>query len=162
MISLGKILILPKGNYDANAQYNRLNIVSHNGCVWICKESCQGIEPTEANTQFWMKMFGFNVINRLDYKAEGGVLDARQGTALKQLIVEKEVYELVTVLSDSDGKIEIPNKDDYEVFSAMCTTSGCTVVGNTHNLYARDFRLGDIGDIMPNTSITLAVTYVRK
>jgi hypothetical protein len=162
MISLGKILIMPKGNYDANTQYYRLNIVLHNGSAWICKESCKGIEPTESNTQHWMKMFGFKIINRLDYKEEGGVLDARQGTVLKQLIEEKEVYEIITATSGADGKVIIPNKDDYEVYSVMCATPEYTVVGNTHSLYVRSFAVGEVGEIMPNTRCTLAVTYVRK
>lgn len=162
MTSLGKILILPKGQYDPNAEYSQLDIVNHNGAAWMCKEYSKGIEPTEANERYWMKMFGFNVINSLDYTADGGVLDARQGAALRKLIEEKEIHELLTVTSGADGNVIIPNKDDYEVYSVMCATPEYTVVGNTHSLYVRSFTVGEVGEIMPNTRCTLAVTYVRK
>ena len=56
MASAGRILIMPKGNYDANATYEMLDLVFHGGASWVAKKTVVGIEPTDATTEHWMKM----------------------------------------------------------------------------------------------------------
>ena len=162
MVSLGKVLIMPRDAYSANETYTQLDLVTHNGSVWVCKQTAIGIEPTEANSSHWMKMFGLNIVNNLNYTVEGGVLDARQGNALKNLMDEKVVYESVFVTSDEIGKITIPIKDNYDVYSVLCKSDGCTLVGNEDSLYLHVLTDGNIGDLAMNEPCTLAVTYVRK
>ena len=57
MTSAGKILIMPKGNYDSATSYEMLDLVLHNGTSWLAKKSCTGIEPTTANSEYWHCMF---------------------------------------------------------------------------------------------------------
>lgn len=52
--SVGKILILPKGNYDASTQYEQLDLVRYNGKTWLCKQSSKGNIPAEGT--YWMEM----------------------------------------------------------------------------------------------------------
>ena len=51
--SAGRVLLIPKGDWNANTTYTGLDWVRHNGASWVCKNTCTGIEPTEANTNNW-------------------------------------------------------------------------------------------------------------
>lgn len=97
MANAGRILIMPKGAYSATATYEMLDLVSYNGTSWLAKKTCEGIEPSEANAEYWHNMFDLNVVNNLDATEEGGVLDARQGKALN---------DAITAIKDSLSEFE--------------------------------------------------------
>lgn len=50
--SLGKVGILPKGEYSSATQYLRLDIVSYNGSSYLCIKDCVGIDVT--NKEYWL------------------------------------------------------------------------------------------------------------
>ena len=54
--SAGRVLIIPKGDWNAETTYTGLDMVRHNGASWICKNTCTNIEPTEANSANWQMM----------------------------------------------------------------------------------------------------------
>ncbi len=56
MASAGRILIMPKGNYDSSITYEMLDLVFHSGASWVAKKNVTGIEPSDANAEHWMKM----------------------------------------------------------------------------------------------------------
>lgn len=56
MASAGRILILPKGNYNAETKYEMLDLVFHNGTSWLAKKSALGIEPSDENSEHWFRM----------------------------------------------------------------------------------------------------------
>lgn len=56
MASAGRILIIPKGNYDASATYEMLDLVNYNGNTWICKQTSLGITPSEGD--YWQMILG--------------------------------------------------------------------------------------------------------
>jgi hypothetical protein len=51
MANAGRILIMPKGKYNAETIYEMLDMVSHGGKGWVCKQTCVGIEPAEGD--YW-------------------------------------------------------------------------------------------------------------
>jgi len=57
MASAGRILIMPKGNYDSSATYEMLDLVYYNGTSWLAKKTVKGIEPSEANNEYWQIVF---------------------------------------------------------------------------------------------------------
>lgn len=57
MAIAGKILIMPKGDYNADTNYEMLDLVMHNGTSWLAKKPVKGVEPSEANDEYWHKMF---------------------------------------------------------------------------------------------------------
>jgi hypothetical protein len=57
MTTAGRILIIPKGDYDASKSYEMLDLVRYGGTSWICKQACSGKEPTTANADYWQNMF---------------------------------------------------------------------------------------------------------
>ena len=58
MTSAGKILIMPKGDYDSTKTYQILDLVKHGGTSWLAKQEVPvGIAPTNANAEYWQNMF---------------------------------------------------------------------------------------------------------
>ena len=55
-VSAGRVLLIPKGDWNAQTTYTGLYGVRHNGAAWVCKNTCTGIEPTEANSANWQIM----------------------------------------------------------------------------------------------------------
>ena len=58
MATAGRILILPKGNWDATKTYDNLDLVAHNGKAWLAKKPSVGIAPSEANVEYWHDFLG--------------------------------------------------------------------------------------------------------
>ncbi len=57
MTTAGRILIIPKGDYDSTVTYEGLDLVRHNGTSWLAKKESTGIEPTIENAEYWQNMF---------------------------------------------------------------------------------------------------------
>lgn len=88
MASAGRILIMPKGDYDANSTYENLDLVKHKGTSWLAKKESKGIEPSEANSEYWQDVFEPNIANNLTTVEEGYALDARQGKVLNDKLTK--------------------------------------------------------------------------
>ena len=54
--SAGRVLLIPKGDWNAETTYTGLDWVRHNEAAWVCKNTCTGIEPTETNADNWQIM----------------------------------------------------------------------------------------------------------
>lgn len=60
--NLGIVSPVPKGVWDANTVYQKLNIVSYNGSSYMAKQSSKAIEPGKSNNWelYWMFMVDIN------------------------------------------------------------------------------------------------------
>lgn len=76
MITAGRILIMPKGAYSADETYEMLDLVSHNGISWLAKKTSVGIEPSDANEEYWQNVFSANYAPPTKL-LEGRYVDAR-------------------------------------------------------------------------------------
>ena len=56
MASAGRILIIPKGEWLAETEYEMLDLVFHNGRSWLATKISKGIEPSTENAEYWFKM----------------------------------------------------------------------------------------------------------
>ena len=75
MTSAGRILIMPKGNYDESVTYEMLDLVNHNGKSWLAKKTSIGIEPSEANSEYWQNMFNITAESINALSKYGGYLN---------------------------------------------------------------------------------------
>ena len=84
MASAGRILIMPKGNWDENTEYEMLDLVNHNGKSWLAKKDSIKIEPSADNEEYWQDMF--------DITAETfGALDRlKGGTVFGSIVIDKD------------------------------------------------------------------------
>lgn len=62
MTSAGRILIMPKGEWKSETEYDRLDLVRHKGSCWISKTNSLGVEPGTDSEEFWMDMFSIQDI----------------------------------------------------------------------------------------------------
>ena len=65
MATAGKILITPKGAWDAETNYKVLDLVNHNGTSWLAKGDVVGIEPGKDNGEQWFNILGGLPSNKL-------------------------------------------------------------------------------------------------
>ena len=56
MINAGRVLIIPKGDYDPAVTYEMLDLVTYNGMSYIAKGTTVNNPPT--NTTYWQSMSG--------------------------------------------------------------------------------------------------------
>ena len=55
-MNAGRILIMPKGDWNAETEYEMLDLVCRDGKAWVSKKASVGIEPTKANEEYWQDM----------------------------------------------------------------------------------------------------------
>jgi hypothetical protein len=75
MTSAGRILIMPKGNYNDITTYEMLDLVNYNGKSWLAKKTSVGIEPSDANSEYWMDMFNITAETFGALSKNGGELN---------------------------------------------------------------------------------------
>ena len=51
MASAGRVLLIPKGDYNGSTTYNMLDFVYYDGASYVCKKTSTGNAPT--NTEYW-------------------------------------------------------------------------------------------------------------
>ena len=51
---LGRVCVVPRGAYDPEAAYTRLDAVSYNGSCYMVRKDCQGVTPAEG--EYYMLM----------------------------------------------------------------------------------------------------------
>lgn len=62
-IHVGRIAFCPRGAYDAEEYYNKLDVVSFNSCGYLCRADCHGISPN--NVQYWQIIASGSSADRL-------------------------------------------------------------------------------------------------
>lgn len=106
MANAGRILIMPKGKYNEETIYEMLDMVSHGGKGWVCKEGCMGIEPSEENSQYWAECIDVS----------GGVVG----------YYASETYGVDAMQNATEGTIRIVNRNGIITIFAQnlkCTAS---------------------------------------
>jgi hypothetical protein len=66
MAKAGRILIIPQGEWQAEKEYHMLDLVSHNGKVWLSKRTSVNKEPSINNKDDWMDMIDLTQVNPED------------------------------------------------------------------------------------------------
>ena len=62
MAIAGRVLMIPKGNYDANTEYEMLDIVTENGMAYIARRKVQGVAPSQDNGDNWQVLVDISAI----------------------------------------------------------------------------------------------------
>lgn len=73
MTSAGRILIMPKGKYNASVTYELLDLVYYNGSAWLAKKTVLGITPSENNSEHWQLLCSSTDLSEC-LKLNGGTL----------------------------------------------------------------------------------------
>lgn len=157
MASAGRILIMPKGNYNAETEYEMLDLVCHNGTSWLAKKAVKGIEPSEANNEYWHCMLDFDPGSADISKVGDGTVKG----AIAKLEERKANGGFIRFTQNPEGKdyiihtFDMPNKNDIIFFGDTIGTdvifvSGVSVTAYTSNSVTVKFLLNKAftGDVI--------------
>lgn len=93
MISAGRVLLMPKGEYNASATYTLLDIVSYQGSSYVAKGTTTGNLPTD--TTYW----------QLSAYGGAGASMAGNFATLETTEYASQGYSIGALLVDKDGKL---------------------------------------------------------
>ena len=131
MASAGRILIMPKGEWNAETTYEMLDLVCHNGKSWLAKKDVVGIEPSEANEEYWHDLITITPENI-------GALSKSGGRLSGNVIIENQWAALS--LTDTTGRRAMMEKNP--------STNNCAIYSyldnDNHNCLVLAPETGDI------------------
>ena len=175
MASAGRILIMPKGTYNASTTYEMLDMVNYNGASWLAKKTVTGIEPSEANSEHWHNLIkitpetigalsksggtvngdiridrGENAGNFASYRTQDGVKkSAKFWAGLNGTAAFGSFDEndnvLGQIVADKNGVI-FRNGNDYNLFGGHNKKYG-SYLGNGSSA-ERGVKTGSVGSFM--------------
>lgn len=62
MAVAGRVLIVPKGDYNSSTVYNMLDLVTYNNKPWLCKKNgTVGQEPSNDNSTYWQLLIDVSI-----------------------------------------------------------------------------------------------------
>ena len=64
MSSAGRILIIPRWDYDKTETYEMLDLVNYNEVSWLAKKTVVGIEPSEG--EYWHPVLGLKNVMEIE------------------------------------------------------------------------------------------------
>lgn len=107
-VSAGRVLLIPKGDWNAETTYTGLDWVRHNGATWVCKNTCTNIEPTEENSVNWQILArdgeaGTKIT--VDAEASDTSENPIQNKAIKKYVDEHtpEIDDMTGATADQNG-----------------------------------------------------------
>jgi len=145
MISAGRVLLMPKGDYDSTATYEMLDIVSYNGSSYIAKSTTTGNLPT--NTTYWqLSAYGGQAANLAGNFAPLETTDyASRAYAIDDIFVDKSSQLVIATTTINIG-------DEIEIGSNCDATTMAELLDAIENRYdALDQRNRKLVGINPIT-----------
>ena len=139
MTSAGRILIMPKGNYDASVTYEMLDLVFHGGASWVAKKTATGIEPSLANAEHWMLMCSGTDITTLEQR-----MSALEASFVNLANEEEEVLS------------EYAKKSAVDALSTKLLLMESEVGSLGETVGGLEETVGDLGETVSGLSSTLA------
>lgn len=130
MVNAGRILIMPRGEWDALTSYNMLDLVTENGVAYLAKQANVGQDPALDTTMTYWQTFGSAVVpdgDTIIYDGNGDLAVNLDGTTLKYDAVNsyiKVAIDGVTLKYDSvngyiyaDVSTSLAGLDDVQLTS---------------------------------------------
>lgn len=160
MAIAGKVAITPKGEWNANTAYTKLDLVFYDNASYVAIQPSTGVEPT--NTSYWMLVVQSAGGADLDGIING---DIQVGNAKTLDGHEADVFAKKVDLSNIDAKTLDGHEAEYfatkgEVFNGSILEKALTLeVG----VYHYHFGTGNLSDL-PNNYYRWgsATVYVRS
>ena len=99
--SAGRVLIVPRGDWNAETTYEMLDLVNHNGYAYLAKQTVVGLEP-ETHSEYWHSLLDIKRI------VESNIAETVSDDVAKIVIValEKTFGERIVNLEGKDKIID--------------------------------------------------------
>lgn len=134
MKNAGRIMPLPRGEYNSAVTYNLLDFVTHDGSSYICKKESMGNTPSE-NSEYWQLMARKG--------SSGGAVTGVKGNA-------ETAYRQgnVNITKDNIGLNNVANERQYSALNPQPSVTGssgsCTGNSATATKATQDKNGNDI------------------
>ena len=102
--SAGRVLLIPKGDWNAETTYTGLDWVRHNGAAWVCKNTCTNVEPTEENSDNWQIM----AMDGTEITVDTEISDQSENP-VQNKVIKKYVDEHIPEVDDMTGATSTQN-----------------------------------------------------
>ena len=147
--SAGKVLLMPKGDYDNTETYEVLDWVRYNDKAYVCKQTSLGHYPTD--TTYWQMLVqdGTSPNTKVSY-VDNGILGSKN---LIKINVASQTLEDITYTVNSDGSIVVngtasANGSYLEIYSVTLPPgsyikSGCPAGGSALTYHFAGSNTGD-------------------
>lgn len=176
MASAGRILIMPKGNWDAEAEYEMLDLVYHNGTSWLAKKNVVGIEPSKENEEYWHKLVDINNdkdwtyptlntdkfkpyqerdVNRIRYRKYGNIVYIRGSIEVVSAIDKDAITKIFDIGLDCCPK-------DMPVYGVMQGTEinkWCLTIKTDGTVSIQRFGTTEKVDVPVGTWLNIDISY---
>lgn len=155
MISAGRVLIIPKGEYNAATAYSMLDLVSYNGSSYIAKQSTTGNLPT--NPTYWqLSAYGGSAANIAGNFAQLETTDyASQNYSVGDYLVTKD-SELCKVIDTITTGDELVIDTNIEVTTVEEMVADA--IDHTDTLDAENVKLKGLTAISVQTDLNSVTT----
>lgn len=108
MASAGRVLIIPRGEWNAETQYEMLDLVYQRGTSWLAKKSVVGLDPYyDDDGIFWMKICEGSDLSEV--KARIQALEEQMVGAISLDDIDMSEYALKSDLSGYASKSDLTN-----------------------------------------------------
>lgn len=171
--SAGRVLLISKGDWNAQTTYTGLDMVRHNGATWVCKNTCTNIEPTEKNSANWQLMARDSKETKIDDALSlastnpvqnkvvtQSLIDIKKETTVNLLnpTLQTTTQNGVTCTNNGDGTYTLNgtateqtafwmNFNNYLDISKLDAETDykiiCTPYGGKNNTYRTDFKINE-------------------
>lgn len=153
MASAGRILIMPKGEWDANTEYEMLDLVFRNGRSWLARKNSVGIEPSDANAEHWFKMC--ESVDLTDVYNRISAIENQMLSTLSLDDIDLSGYATKVELANYTPKSEMTNyATKSELTNYSTKTELSSNIGNVNN--SINGLLGRVGALEPNVASLMA------
>lgn len=138
-VSAGRILIMPKGNYNSLSSYDNLDLVNYDGNSWLCKKTCTGITPSDTNSTYWQR-FGAS----LDVDA---VLSTTSTNPVQNKVIYSKLVSLQNQITEVDERLAAHNAGAHNAIyrgeslgdTVTATQYAAISAGTFDDLYIGDY-----------------------
>lgn len=115
--SAGRVLIIPKGNWNAETTYTGLDMVRYNGASWVCKNTCTNIVPSAENANYWQMVSRDGTDIAVDSEVSDESTNPVQNKVIKKYVDEHtpEIADMTGATSTQNGAhglVPAPNIGD--------------------------------------------------
>ena len=161
MASAGRILIMPKGNYDASATYEMLDMVYYNGTTWLAKKTAKGIEPSAANGEHWHCMLNFDPSDYLP--KTGGVItgSTKVERTFDDAVVTTELFPSSYFLADKRVSSLVHNRDGVPLAMFAFNEYGAGLRDTVNNVFYQFYGEHNLNSLKPHIEQMIA-DYLNK
>ena len=151
MGNAGRVLMIPKGDYNAATTYERLDFVYYQGRSYVCKQTSTGNAPT--NTTYWQALTGdaSAEIQALTNEVRGNW--ATGGKNVLPITISSQTRNGITLTVNDDKSITVSTaaggatestaftiSEDYSLEAGTYIYSGVPATGSSTSTYYLDMR----------------------